>query len=178
MYSRHVHIDMDSWLTKRINIGGGSVGTGRVSSIETSGTGADELGLVWSCWLSENSAKRFGVMNCLFGFDDAFGEVWLPPSSYRPISLLPSFSKILEKVLLIRIYPIINDRMMKTQFSFRNHHSTIHQVHRITDIISSSLETKNHCDAVFLDVAQAFDRVWSRTSLQTPLPPGSFISHT
>jgi len=34
-------------------------------------------------------------------------------------------------------------------------------VHRITDIISPSLETKTHCEAVFLDVAQGFNRVWS-----------------
>jgi hypothetical protein len=85
------------------------------------------------------------------------------PSSYRPISLLPTLSKILEKILLKRIYPIINDFNIipNTQFGFKNKHSTLHQVHRITDIISSSLETKNHCEAVFLDVAQAFDRVWS-----------------
>jgi len=84
-------------------------------------------------------------------------------SSYRPISLLPSFSKIFEKVLLKKIYPIINDLNIKprTQFGFKNKHSTLHQEHRITDIISSSLETKNHCEAVFLDIAQTFDRVWS-----------------
>ena len=40
----------------------------------------------------------------------------------------------------------------------RNKHSTINQVHRITDIIENALEAKKVCAAVFLDVAQAFDK--------------------
>lgn len=85
------------------------------------------------------------------------------PSSYRPISLLPSLSKILEKIILKRIYSIVNESKIipNTQFGFKNKHSTLHQIHRLTDIISSSLEIKNHCEGVFLDVAQAFDRVWT-----------------
>jgi len=94
---------------------------------------------------------------------DKLGKPPESPSSYRPISLLPSLSKIFEKVLLKRIYLIINDLNIipNTQFGFKNKCSTLHQVYKITDIISSSLETKNHFEAVFLDVAQAFDRVWS-----------------
>lgn len=83
-------------------------------------------------------------------------------SSYRPISLLPSLSKILEKILLKRIYPIIaaNNIIPTTQFGFRNNHSALHQTHRIVDEIATSLETKQYCSAVFLDIAEAFDRVW------------------
>lgn len=46
------------------------------------------------------------------------------------------------------------------QFGFRNNHSTIDQVHRITTVIEQALEEKKYCPAVFLDVSQAFDRVW------------------
>lgn len=46
------------------------------------------------------------------------------------------------------------------QFGFRSKHSTIDQVHRITTVIERALEEKKYCCAVFLDVAQAFDRVW------------------
>jgi hypothetical protein len=84
------------------------------------------------------------------------------PSSYRPISLLPILGKIFEKLLLRRLYPIINSHNLLPdhQFGFRFSHSSIHQCHRVVDVISSSLERKQYCPAVFLDVAQAFDRVW------------------
>ena len=50
--------------------------------------------------------------------------------------------------------------MLQNQFGFRTSHSTIEQVHRITDVIEKAFEEKNVCSAVFLDVAQAFDKVW------------------
>jgi len=98
------------------------------------------------------------------------------PTSYRPISLLPFFSKVLEKLILKRITPIIsNSRIIpNTQFGFRNFHSITHQINRITDTISASLEKKQYCTAVFLDVAQAFDRVWHAGllyKLKKILPP-------
>lgn len=88
-----------------------------------------------------------------------------PPNdkaSYRPISLLPTLSKLFEKVLLKRLKPIIEERNLipSHQFGFREKHSTIEQVHRITDVIEKSLESKQICSTIFLDVAQAFDKVW------------------
>lgn len=87
-------------------------------------------------------------------------------TSYRPISLLPVIGKLFEKIILIRLRPIIASHKIipDAQFGFRAHHSTI-QVHRLVEKISSSFENKNYCPAVFLDVAQAFDRVWHSGSL-------------
>jgi retron-type reverse transcriptase len=48
------------------------------------------------------------------------------------------------------------------QFGFRKNHSTTDQVHRVTDIIQKTLENKGVCSAVFLDIAEAFDRVWHK----------------
>ena len=85
-------------------------------------------------------------------------------SSYRPISLLPIMSKIFEKILLKRLKPIIEEKKLipDHQFGFREQHSTIDQVHRITNVIEKSLEEKKICSTVFLDVAQAFDKVWHK----------------
>lgn len=82
--------------------------------------------------------------------------------SYRPISLLPMLGKLFEKLLLKRIQPIIENLNIipNHQFGFRKKHSTIDQVHRITDIIEQTLEQNQICSTVFLDVAQAFDKVW------------------
>ena len=81
--------------------------------------------------------------------------------SYRPISLLPVISKLFEK-LLKRLKPIIqNEKLIpEHQFEFRPRHSTIDQVHRITDVIERSLEEKQVYTVLFLDVAKAFDKVW------------------
>jgi hypothetical protein len=57
--------------------------------------------------------------------------------SCRPISLLSSFSKILEKIILTSQRIILN-----IQFGFKNKHSSLHQVHRIIDIILQTFEKK------------------------------------
>ncbi|KAL4111825.1 hypothetical protein QTP88_015710 [Uroleucon formosanum] len=83
-------------------------------------------------------------------------------SSYRPISLLPTLAKIFEKIILKRIRPIIKSQNIipHSQFGFSTNHSTIQQIHRLTDQIATSFEKKEFCPGVFLDFAQAFDRVW------------------
>lgn len=84
------------------------------------------------------------------------------PSSYRPISLLPIMSKIMEKILAKRVLNKVteNNLIPDHQFGFRRHHSTIQQVHRVVDIINKTFEDKSYCAAAFLDVSQAFDKVW------------------
>ncbi len=84
------------------------------------------------------------------------------PSSYRPISLLPCLSKLFEKVLQIRLNSFLasENTIPSHQFGFREKHGTIEQVNRITSEIRTAFELKEYCAAVFLDVAQAFDRVW------------------
>uniref|UniRef100_A0A0A9YSX4 Putative RNA-directed DNA polymerase from transposon X-element n=2 Tax=Lygus hesperus TaxID=30085 RepID=A0A0A9YSX4_LYGHE len=83
-------------------------------------------------------------------------------TSYRPISLLPVLSKLFEKLLHKRLMKIVEDRNLVPahQFGFRQKHSTIDQVHRITSIIEKALEERKVCSAIFLDVTQAFDKVW------------------
>jgi hypothetical protein len=54
----------------------------------------------------------------------------------------------------------MNSILPNSQFGFRSTHSTIHQVHRVVDAISYALEKKLYCTCVFLDISQAFDRVW------------------
>lgn len=90
------------------------------------------------------------------------GKVPTEPSSYRPISLLPAISKLFEKVFLSRLKPILEENAIipNHQFGFREQHSTIEQVHRVVNKIRQSLEQKQYCAAVFLDIQQAFDRVW------------------
>lgn len=83
-------------------------------------------------------------------------------SSYRPISLLALFSKIFERIFLRRISPILkeNNIIPEHQFGFRRHHGTPEQCHRVVNFIIDSFERREYCSAVFLDIQQAFDKVW------------------
>ena len=83
-------------------------------------------------------------------------------SSYRPISLLPTLSKLFERVLMNRLLPLLEEfkTLPDHQFGFRKQHSTVEQIHRITHMISQTLEKKKYCSAVFLGTQQAFDNVW------------------
>ncbi|KAL4127057.1 hypothetical protein QTP88_011255 [Uroleucon formosanum] len=101
-------------------------------------------------------------------------------SSYRPISLLPSLGKLFKKIQLQRLRNIseINKIIPNSQYGFRAHHSSIHPLHRRTDAISSSLELKKYCSGVFLDVAQAFDKVWQNellNKLKTNFPAPYYL---
>ena len=88
-------------------------------------------------------------------------------------------SKILEKPLLHRLLsdPHSQDWIPSHQFGFRKAHSTIQQCHRLTNIINKTLEDHQYCSAVFLDISQAFDKVWHQgllLKLQQTLPPNYF----
>ena len=81
--------------------------------------------------------------------------------NYRPISLLPIFSKIFEKVIYKRMYDFIekNKLIYKCQFGFRSKHSTTHALISITESIKSLIDTGNIVGGVFIDLQKAFDTV-------------------
>lgn len=83
-------------------------------------------------------------------------------TSYRPISLLPAFSKLFERLFKKRLSPVLKDINVipDHQFGFRQNHGTPEQCHRVVKKIRECLENKLYCSSVFLDVKQAFDRVW------------------
>lgn len=85
-------------------------------------------------------------------------------TSYRPISLLPVPSKLFEKILLRRILHELskNSILPDHQFGFRKEHATTEQIHRVYRTIRNSLENKEYCSAAFLDIQQAFDKVWHK----------------
>lgn len=85
------------------------------------------------------------------------------PSSYRPISLLNTLSKITEKILLTRLQKHIrkNRLLNDAQFGFRQKHSTTLQVTRIAKDISLNFNKNNVTALTLLDIQKAFDKVWT-----------------
>jgi hypothetical protein len=61
--------------------------------------------------------------------------------------------------LLNRIKPYLHV-IPKHQFGFKTKHSTCHQIQRISEIIVHGFEKKQYTTAVFLDLTQAFNKVW------------------
>jgi len=66
-------------------------------------------------------------------------------SSYRPISLLPAISKLLEKIILKKVNKDLKEQdwIPNHQSGFRQAHSTVQQCHRITDVINKATETNS-----------------------------------
>jgi len=82
-------------------------------------------------------------------------------SNCRPISLLTSFSKILEKILCKRLYCHLmeNNILVPKQFGFREKFSTDIANYIFLNSFLSSLENKLLVGGVFCDLRKAFDSV-------------------
>ena len=81
--------------------------------------------------------------------------------NYRPISLLPVFSKIYEKIIYTRIYSYLtNNKLIYTkQYGFRSNYSTIHALISMTEQIRALLDCGHYVAGVFVDLEKAFDTV-------------------
>ena len=64
--------------------------------------------------------------------------------NYSPISILPVFSKIFEKVIYSRMYKFLEENKLiyNKQFGFRSHHSTNHALISMTESIKNNLDNK------------------------------------
>ena len=85
-------------------------------------------------------------------------------SNYRPISLLPIFGKILEKLMYDPLYShlVSCELLNPNQSDFRPGDSTINQLICITHTIFKAFDCNPPLDvrSVYLDISKAFDRVW------------------
>ena len=80
-------------------------------------------------------------------------------NNYRPISLLPAFSKIFEKVLLNQLVDYFNEHSLfyKSQYGFRNKHSTELAVLELIDYLTQVADKGKTPFSVFIDLSKAFD---------------------
>ena len=90
------------------------------------------------------------------------GKVPALPSSFQPIGLLDTVSKLLEKILLARILHEVSKRglMRDEQFGFRLRHGTSLQLAPLVERITTNFGEKRLRSAVFLDVAIAVNTVY------------------
>ena len=79
--------------------------------------------------------------------------------NYRPISILPAFSKILERVMYNRIYTHVEKLLYTKQFGFQKNCSVEYATLELTKDIYESFNKKQYTLGVFIDLSKAFDTV-------------------
>ena len=81
--------------------------------------------------------------------------------NYRPISVLPCFSKILERIMYKRLvkYVKANEILYRKQFGFQEGHSTEHAIMQLVNQINNSFEKNHYTLGIFIDLSKAFDSV-------------------
>ena len=79
--------------------------------------------------------------------------------NYRPISLLLTISKLLEKIVYKRTYDFLNqtDQFYKSQYGFRTSLSCKDAVCELVWQVLKNRENKNYTAALYLDLSKAFD---------------------
>ena len=82
-------------------------------------------------------------------------------SNYKPVSVLPLFSKILERLMFKRLISFVNEYglLYQHQFGFRTDHSPNLALIYLIDKVSNALEDGDYVLGLFLDFSKAFDTV-------------------
>ena len=79
---------------------------------------------------------------------------------YRPISLLCSVSKVLEKLIFDELYEIVKTKLEESQHGFRMHRSVVTQMLLFLDLLYNEFDEKdNEIFVLYLDFKKAFDTV-------------------
>ena len=81
--------------------------------------------------------------------------------NYRLISVLPCFSKILERIMYNRLYLYLteNNLLCNKQFGFQKRHSTDHAIVQLAHQIHEMFDKDINTLGVFIDLSKAFDNV-------------------
>ena len=79
--------------------------------------------------------------------------------NYRPIALLSSLSKILEKMVSVKIVNHLdsNKILYEHQYGFQRNKSTEHNLIHAVNYIAQAFYGNKYCVGVFFDLKKAFD---------------------
>ena len=80
-------------------------------------------------------------------------------NNYRPISLLPTISKIFERVIHTQLYNYLSENKLlcEQQYGFRSQHSTELAAIKLVDYLTHNMDTNKIPTSIYLDLSKAFD---------------------
>ena len=153
-----------------------------VKSINTNSAGVGEINIfMLKLLINRISGVLTHIINISFEHN-SFPDRWkkaiikpipkipcpLKPSDFRPISLLPTLSKILEKLANRQMveYLVRHCLLDTNQSAYKEFHSTTTALVKITDDILESMEDSELTILIFLDFSKAFDTVNKRLLLE------------
>ena len=81
--------------------------------------------------------------------------------NYRPVSVLPCISKILERIVYNRSYEFLskNHLLYKKQYGFRTDHSTYMAVIDFINAVTKAIDQNMNTVGIFMDLSKAFDTI-------------------
>lgn len=82
-------------------------------------------------------------------------------TNYRPVSLLPQFSKILEKLFNSRLDSFLErfNVLSECQYGFRTNRSTSQALMESIERIIDAIDNQQHAIGIFIDLKKAFDTI-------------------
>ena len=93
-----------------------------------------------------------GNISSILKKGDAFDK-----KNYRPISILPSLSKIFERLIEKQVKPYTNSFLSSLLCGYREGYSTQHALLWLVENCKKALDQKMNTGAVFIDLSKAFD---------------------
>ncbi len=85
-------------------------------------------------------------------------------SNYRPVSLLCVASKVFERIVFKRVFNFFLDNFVISDFQsgFQSGKSTTTQLLELYNQLCKAVDNGKEIRVVFLDIRNAFDKVWHK----------------
>ena len=93
-----------------------------------------------------------GDVSALFKNNDSFHK-----KNYRPITVLPSVSKVFERLLANQMLPFVNNFLSPKVCGYRKGYNTQHALLKLVETCKKTLDNKGFVGAVLMDLSKAFD---------------------